>query len=37
LTTGVPLYVTPAGSLYALKVADACRRSAETGQTVYLE
>jgi biliverdin reductase len=36
LTTGAPLYVTSAASLYALKVADAARRSAETGQTVYL-
>jgi biliverdin reductase len=36
LTTGSPLYVMPAASLYALRVADAARRSAETGQTVYL-
>jgi biliverdin reductase len=36
LTTGTPLYVTPTASLYALKVADAARRSAESGQTVYL-
>ncbi|NET35657.1 MAG: Gfo/Idh/MocA family oxidoreductase [Cyanothece sp. SIO1E1] len=37
LTTGTPLYVTPEASLYALKVADAARRSAETGQTVSLD
>ena len=34
LFEGTPLYVTPATSLYTLKVADAARRSAETGQTV---
>jgi len=34
LFEGTPLYVTPDASLYALKVADAARRSAETGQTV---
>jgi biliverdin reductase len=37
LTIGSSLYVSPASSLYALKVADAARRAAETGQTVYLE
>jgi biliverdin reductase len=36
LTLGSPLYVTPAASLYALKVADAARRSAETGQVAYV-
>jgi biliverdin reductase len=36
LTTGAPLYVTPQASLYALRVADAARRSAETGKTVEL-
>lgn len=37
LFEGTPLYVTPDASLYALKVADAARRSAETGQTVILD
>lgn len=37
LLQGTPLYVTPAESLYTLKVADAARESAETGQTVYLK
>lgn len=37
LFTGTPLYVTPSASLYALKVADAARRSAETGETVVME
>jgi biliverdin reductase len=37
LTTGAPLYVSLTDSLYALKVADAVRRAAETGQTVDLE
>lgn len=36
LTTGTPLYVSLAESLYALRVADAARRSAETGQTIEL-
>ncbi len=36
LTTGTPLYVSSAASLYALKVADAAGRSAELGQTVAL-
>ena len=36
LIEGTPLYVTPEASLYALKVADAARRSAETGQTVLV-
>lgn len=36
LASGSPLYVTPAASLYALKVADAARRSAETGQSIDL-
>jgi biliverdin reductase len=37
LVLGTPLYVASAASLYALKVADAARRSAETGQTVVVE
>lgn len=36
LLEGMPLYVTPEASLYTLKVADAARQSAATGQTVYL-
>ncbi len=36
LLEGTPLYVTAAASLYTLKVADAARRAAETGQTVIL-
>lgn len=36
LTTGTPLYVSLAASLYALEVADAARRSAESGQTIEL-
>jgi biliverdin reductase len=36
LTSGTPLYVKPEASLYALKVADAALRSAETGKTVFL-
>lgn len=31
-----PLYVSPAASLYALKVADAARQSAETGKVINL-
>lgn len=34
LFEGTPLYVTPAASLYTLKVADAAQRSAHTGETV---
>ncbi len=34
LFDGTPLYVTPEESLYALKVADAVRRSAEMGITI---
>ncbi|MBW4472005.1 MAG: Gfo/Idh/MocA family oxidoreductase [Stenomitos rutilans HA7619-LM2] len=37
LINGTPLYVTPEASLYTLKVADAARRSTETGQTIALE
>jgi len=37
LQDGKPLYVTPEGSLYALKVADAIRQATETGQTVALD
>ncbi|MBE9177947.1 Gfo/Idh/MocA family oxidoreductase [Oculatella sp. LEGE 06141] len=36
LTGHTPLYVTLEDSLYALKVADAVRRSAETGKTIEL-
>lgn len=36
LTEGKPLYVKPEDSLYSLKVADAARRSAETGRTIEL-
>ncbi|WP_017720192.1 Gfo/Idh/MocA family protein [Kamptonema formosum] len=34
LIEGAPLYVTPNASSHSLKVADAARRSAETGQTI---
>lgn len=34
LEKGTPLYVSPSDSLYALRVADAARQSAETGQVV---
>jgi biliverdin reductase len=37
LESGTPLYVSPEASLYTLRVADAVRRSAETGQTVVVE
>ncbi|MEO3703627.1 Gfo/Idh/MocA family protein [Trichormus azollae] len=36
LLHGTSLYVTPQQSLYALKVADAARRAAETGLTIFL-
>jgi len=36
LSNGTPLYVNTASSLYALKVADAARRSSETRQTIAL-
>jgi biliverdin reductase len=36
LLKGDPLYVTPEESLYTLEVADAARRSADTGQTVEI-
>lgn len=36
LQQGTPLYVTAEASLYTLMVADAARRSAETGQTVAI-
>jgi biliverdin reductase len=36
LTTGAPLYITPERSLQSLRVADAARRSAETGQAIEL-
>ena len=34
LETSSPIYISPEDSLYALRVADATRRSAETGHTV---
>lgn len=37
LFDGSPLYVTPEQSLYALKVADAVQRAAETGLTIFME
>lgn len=36
LLVGTPLYISPEASLYTLKVADAVRRSAETGKNVVL-
>lgn len=36
LFEGTPLYTNPSASLYALKVANAALRSAETGETVVL-
>ncbi|MEG4037111.1 Gfo/Idh/MocA family oxidoreductase [Microcoleus sp. S36b_A4] len=36
LSNGTPLYVNNASSLYALKVADAARRSSETGQNIAI-
>lgn len=36
LQDGTPLYVTPAASLYALKVADAARRSAHSQQVIAI-
>lgn len=37
LTTGKPLYVTLQESLYALRVAEATRRAAETGHAVSVD
>ncbi|WP_337884092.1 Gfo/Idh/MocA family oxidoreductase [Fischerella thermalis] len=37
LFDGTPLYITPEESLYTLKVADAARRSAETGLTAVVD
>jgi biliverdin reductase len=37
LFNGTPLYVTPEESLYALKVADAARKSAESGLTIIVD
>jgi biliverdin reductase len=37
LISGKPLYVSPAASGYALKVADAARLSAQMGKTVILD
>lgn len=34
LTIGTPLYVTPAASLYRLKVADAAKQSAKPQQVM---
>ncbi|MDZ8050092.1 MAG: Gfo/Idh/MocA family protein [Aulosira sp. ZfuVER01] len=34
---GTPLYVTPEESLYTLKVAEAARRAAETGLTIFMK
>ncbi len=36
LIDGTPLYVTPENSLYTLRVAEAARRSAETGDVVHV-
>ncbi|MTJ08318.1 Gfo/Idh/MocA family protein [Anabaena sp. UHCC 0204] len=33
----IPLYITPEKSLYTLKVADAARRAATTGLTIFLK
>jgi biliverdin reductase len=32
-----PLYITPQASLYALRVGDACRQSAEMGQRIEID
>lgn len=37
LFTGADLYVTPTASLYTLKVADAAKRSAQTGETILMK
>ncbi|MDZ8187643.1 MAG: Gfo/Idh/MocA family oxidoreductase [Nostoc sp. ChiSLP02] len=37
LFNGTPLYVTPEESLYALKIADAAQRAAQTGLTVFMK
>ena len=37
LMYNIPLYITPEKSLYSLKVADAAKRSAQTGFKVVLE
>jgi len=37
LLEGKPLYVSPAASCYALKVADAARQSAEMGEAIVLD
>jgi biliverdin reductase len=36
LISGTPLYIRPEESLYTLKVAEAARRSAETGNLIQL-
>lgn len=37
LFNGIPLYLTPEQSLYALKVANAAQKSAETGLTIMMD
>jgi biliverdin reductase len=37
LFDGSPLYVNPEQSLYALKVADAMQRAAQTGLTIFMD
>lgn len=37
LLEGTPLYISPVDSLYALKIADAARHSAATGQAIVLD
>lgn len=34
---GTPLYITPEESLYTLKVAEAARRAAESGLTIFMK
>lgn len=36
LFAGTPMYVTPSASVYTLKIADAARRSAQTGETIII-
>lgn len=37
LLEGKPLYIMPQASLYALRVADACRQSGERGQRIEID
>jgi biliverdin reductase len=37
IVDGTPLYVSPQESLYTLRVADAARRSAETGRAIAID